>query len=544
MKEGLCFDKKSLKTVVGKTSDFNELAKDCVAFANAKGGELFIGVEDHDSLPPANQSIPSDLPERIVRRINELTVGVGIQANIVKAENGGEYVLLTVFRSASSVASTTKGGYFMRDSDQSRALMPDELIRLLDDKTAYCWETKVTLSVDWKNSDEHKLAKFVEDVKNSDRVSAFVKEKTTYELLEYYLMVHDNGMLTNLGVLWVGKREHRARLLYAPSVQYIKYDSEDNKINKLVWNDYSLNPKELIEAIWNQVPEWKESYEISDGLWRKTIPAFDEKVVREVLCNAIVHRPYTTRGDIFINMYPDKMTTKNPGRLPLGITVSNLLQKTSPRNEHLSKVFYDLHLMEKEGSGWDLIYQTLLSSGRNIPLPFEGDDYFEVLVERKIMSKEIVRLFEYIDDQYRISDSAKIALGIIMRAKIITSSDLTTALQLPADERLRKYVSSLLDEGIISSRGRGKGTKYFVNPTLISNAKANIQTTLKTIEPHRLKALIAEDLRYHPNSLVSDIHKRLPDVEYNYLQSTVRTMATEGILIPDGGRKFRRYRLP
>ena len=46
MKEGSLFDRKSLKTIIGKRADFNELAKDCVAFANAKGGHIHIGIED------------------------------------------------------------------------------------------------------------------------------------------------------------------------------------------------------------------------------------------------------------------------------------------------------------------------------------------------------------------------------------------------------------------------------------------------------------------------------------------------------------------
>lgn len=45
MEENEVFDKKSLKTVVGKTADFGELAKDCVAFANVRGGHLHIGIE-------------------------------------------------------------------------------------------------------------------------------------------------------------------------------------------------------------------------------------------------------------------------------------------------------------------------------------------------------------------------------------------------------------------------------------------------------------------------------------------------------------------
>ena len=36
--EGQEVDRKSLRAVTGKTTDWNEIAKDCIAFANATGG--------------------------------------------------------------------------------------------------------------------------------------------------------------------------------------------------------------------------------------------------------------------------------------------------------------------------------------------------------------------------------------------------------------------------------------------------------------------------------------------------------------------------
>lgn len=51
MEENKQFDKKSLRYVIGKTADFGELAKDCVAFANTNGGFLAIGIEDDAVLP-------------------------------------------------------------------------------------------------------------------------------------------------------------------------------------------------------------------------------------------------------------------------------------------------------------------------------------------------------------------------------------------------------------------------------------------------------------------------------------------------------------
>ncbi|MBK8348467.1 MAG: hypothetical protein IPL08_12900 [Saprospiraceae bacterium] len=72
------------------------------------------------------------------------------------------------------------------------------------------------------------------------------------------------------------------------------------------------------------------------------------EVVRELVVNALVHRTYTTRGDIFINIFPDRMEIHSPGRLPYGVTPKNILSQSIRRNEYLSKVFYDLGLMEKK----------------------------------------------------------------------------------------------------------------------------------------------------------------------------------------------------
>ena len=133
------------------------------------------------------------------------------------------------------------------------------------------------------------------------------------------------GGLAFLGALWLGKRNDRAKLLYAPTIHFLKFDEREQKVNKILWEDHSLNPKELIEAIWAQIPDWKEGVDIADGMFRKFIPNYEEEVIRELMANALVHRPYTTRGDIFINLYADHLEVVNPGLFPIGVTTSNIL---------------------------------------------------------------------------------------------------------------------------------------------------------------------------------------------------------------------------
>ena len=83
--EGQLIDQKSLRAVTGKTADWNEIAKDCIAFANASGGRLLLGIEDGQEAPPAGQQIPADLPDTLRRKLAERTVNVAVLPHVVTA---------------------------------------------------------------------------------------------------------------------------------------------------------------------------------------------------------------------------------------------------------------------------------------------------------------------------------------------------------------------------------------------------------------------------------------------------------------------------
>ncbi len=78
---------------------------------------------------------------------------------------------------------------------------------------------------------------------------------------------------------------------------------------------------------------------------------------------------------------------------------------------------------------------------------------------------------------------------------------------------------------------------------LINNANLNIPTSLKTIEPHRLNALIEEDLRLHPDSKLSEISSRLPDVDHKDIQTQIYNMVRQNHLKTTGSKSNRRYSL-
>ncbi len=540
--EGIEFDKKSLAVLTRANPGWDDLACDCVAFANARGGCVRIGIEDDEELPSPGQRVEASLVEQVRKRIPQLTVNVAISVQKVTTDTGGEFIELQVLR-APGIAATSDGRYFIRIADETKRLMPDELQRLLNDKGAYIWEAQTAQGVPRVCVDETKRAAFLKLIRASDRVSTFVKEKADDEVLDYYLFTkHD--LLTNLGVLWIGRREDRATLAHAPVIQFIKYDETGVKVNKLTWDDFSKNPMGLIEAVWTQVPDWRESYELPDGLFRKNIPHFDEVVVRELLANALVHRPYTMRGDIFLNLHPDRLEVHNPGLLPLGVTPNNILHTTVKRNELLAKVFYDLKLMEREGSGFDRMYEALLTTGRPAPVVLEGGDRVVVTVQRRIVKREVVDFVAKADQAFHLTQKERIALGLIAQHESITALHLAKFLELKETEDLKRWIDQLLNLDLVKKHGRTKGVEYFVDPGLLRKLDFKGSTTLKGIEKHRLRELVLRDLGIYQEASIGQIHKRIGmEIPLRKLQRTIYELCDDNLIMPKGERKGRRYLL-
>lgn len=542
MEENKNIDKKSLKFLNGKNTDWNELAKDCVCFANAQGGFIYIGIEDKATLPPEKQKISDrNLPDIIQKNIAHRTVNVGVAVTIETAENKAEYIQVQVFRNAQTIASTTDGKYYIRVHDECKPIPPDEMARLAADKNAFVWEEQITRRIQASQFDEAKRRIFLNDIRSSQRVSRFIKEMNGDEILDFYF-IQKNGFLTNLGILWIGKRNDRASLLYPPAIQVIRYDDKDEKVWKLLLDDYFANPKELLERVLDDVPDWQESVEVSEGMFRKNIPFFPIEVVRELVVNALVHRTYTTRGDIFINIFPDRLEIHSPGRLPFGVTPKNILSQSIRRNEHLSKIFYDLGLMEKEGSGYDLVYAKLLGSGKPLPLVKETDERVTVIVKKQFVSKEVVRLMDKASNEFSLKQKELISLGLLAQQQSYTALEISSILNQNEEVGLRNWLGRLIDLELVIKTGKGKGTQYAVNPEFIRKINFKGKTNLKNIEDYRLEELIYKDLTAYPNSGFGEIHQRIgKEINEYTVKRILKGMVAKDILMIEGAKRWARY---
>lgn len=534
-------DYKSIRKIRSGDKGFKELAVSCVAFANAQGGTLYLGIEDKSLVPLAEQTVTENEINDTVSRLHSLCFNVSLTSSgLIKHQNGGEYFMIIVAPSIKSIATTSDGKIYLRIADKCEPVRNEDIQRLSIEKGAYQWELLAT-RFSLADIPVENVKKFASDIRESDRVKDHVKQMSDLEIMEHYNLI-DGEIVTNLGVLWLGNAKQRSRISFPITVQYIVYNHLEQKVRKIEWHDNVLNPKELLLAIESEATELSYSYEFPDGLFRKQIRHYHPKVLRELLLNAFAHKSFTISSDIMICVYPDRMEISNPGGLPLGVTKDNILHQRHRRNPYFITIMSDLKLMEGEGSGYDLIYELNGMEAKRPPVIESSFNETKVTLYSDIQNVDVLPLLDYTLSNYKLSQKGYIAFGAIAAEAKMQATKLSAYLQLSDDERLRTYVEPLLKDGIINKKGTKKGTTYYINPKLIANSKANIKTSLKTIEPYALKALILEDLKYHPQSLISEIAERLPDVERSELTAMVYGMVDNEIR-SEGSKKLRRYSL-
>ena len=291
-----------------------------------------------------------------------------------------------------------------------------------------------------------------------------------------------------------------------------------------------------------KIPDWKESFEISDGIFRKNISLYDEIVVRELIANALVHRVYNMRGDIFINLHVDRLEIHNPGLLPLGVTPENIISQSIQRNIQLAQIFYALKLMEREGSGYDKIYEILLTNGKRLPEIREENDRVIVTIFPRIQNKETIKLIDKAIQDFQLTQKELICLGLIAQNNALTALELSSILDIKNETGIRHWLGNLLDNKIILSKGVKRGTKYYVNPEYLRKIDYKGKTNLRRIEPHRLRELIREDLRIYPGSSLGEIHARIgKEINLRALRGHLYAMVKSEILDSKGKTNSTKY---
>lgn len=198
--------------------------------------------------------------------------------------------------------------------------------------------------------------------------------------------------------------------------------------------------------------------------------------------------------------------------------------------------------MEREGTGYDKMYEVLLSNGTQLPEVTEGDDRVIVTIKKHITRDEVVRLVSRANEEFQLRQREIICLGLIAQHTTVSAIEFARLLNLQQPNAIRNWLGRLIDLELIKTKGKTKGVEYYINPDFLRKFNFKGKTNLKKIEDHRLRELIFQDLKIYPFSSVGELHHRIGDeIPIRKIKSQLKNMVKENALESMGETKGRRY---
>lgn len=416
----------------------------------------------------------------------------------------------------------TEKGYLERQGESLTGMNPQTLKRLLN-KPFYDFSAQAVPGIKVTDLDDkavQRLRQLLFQANNSNK--NYLNASTNQLLLDLGLKT-DKG-ITYAALILLAKKEVLNELL--PQCEIIfewrqlpgkrEYDFRRN------WREPFLK---IFDEIWDEIGNRNLRTPYLEGFVRREIPAFDQKVIREAILNAVAHRDYTGTGSVFIEASPEMLVITSPGGFLPGITPENVLYKKDWRNRRLAEIFEKTDLIERSGQGINLIFEQSAREGKGLP-DFQGTDDFQVVlrVPAQVKDTNFVRFLEKVATEKQISLSSD---HIIELERIREH-------QLFSKPEYKKY---FLEHGLIEQIRKTRGTKYILSHNYYTySGNAGIYTRLVGTSMEKTKELILKHLKNPKHSsTLTELCDIFPELKPKDISNILSKLKKEGKVIFRGG---------
>ena len=342
-----------------KSDETAKVVGDAIAcFASAAGGVVVLGVDDKATGQAAFVGTPADtawLRNRIRQLIN---TEVDVQEHQVV---DSRIVTVSVEPSPVPVSDTSKR-YRRRHGRDCHEMTARELGEFSLDRTTSDWSAAPTLhrSSDASVPAIEQLRKWLRATNEASRQE--LADSDTETMLRSLGLIGADGRLNRAGELLVIELPGREALVDLSCRAAPGADTEHRVDPGEA--PLALVLAEVEAAIRDRLP----TFEFASGLVVGRLSALPERMVRESLVNAVMHRDWAQRQAIRVELEGLQLTVTSPGGFMPGVsndTVITVPAKT--RNPKLASAMRALRLAEQEGSGIDRMFRDAISVG--LPKP-------------------------------------------------------------------------------------------------------------------------------------------------------------------------------
>lgn len=430
------------------------IAQTLVAFANADGGELLVGVEDSGEitgLPGFSAGELALLEEAPTTRVHTQTPLPTVRKYKLNID-GCDVLYFSVPKSTEYVHITSDGRCLQRRDLESIPVAAEAIQFDRKERKSREYDREF---IDGVSADDLSLD-LVRAV--ADQVMKGMSPERCLQYLE----------LGEYGLAQLRLRR-AALLLFAKSpskwhprlqIRILKIDGDE----LLTGEDYNVisdqlvsgNILTLIDRAWDALRPHLVQTRFDKTARFEQRSIYPELACREALLNAIAHRDYSDEGrGIEVYVFDSHLEVRNPGALLSSIRLDDIINQKGvhqSRNTYIARVLRELGYMRELGEGMRRIYDLMHKNELAPPkLQSSTDEFSITLTHHPLYSeKDLLWLSQF--DQCNLDREQKAVVLLGQDERVFSAQEVWDAVGIVDTEHYRKLVDSLTKLDILKNR--------------------------------------------------------------------------------------------
>lgn len=387
--EGHFSDLKAIEIAPGK------LTRTIAAFANADGGELYVGIaEDKQNNTRYWRGFPriEDANGHIQAFEPLFPLGNDFEYCFLTTDGESGFVLQIQVQKTADIKKASDGLIYLRRGAQSLPVSTPEAVKRLEyTKGISSFEAEpIDAEVELLSESIHTAAFMRDIVPAADPLTWLKKQR---------LIKNEKPVVA--GVLLFAE-DPQALIPKHCGVKIYRYKTRDAVGTR---ESLAFTPRTVEGNIYSQILSAVETATAVIEEIKKLGDASLENIqypteaIHEIVTNAILHRDYSAKDDIHIRIFDNRIEVESPGRLPAHITVENILNERYSRNGSLVRLINKFPDPPNKdvGEGLNTAFAAMQKLGLKPPVISERANSVMVAIRHEALASPETLILEYLE---------------------------------------------------------------------------------------------------------------------------------------------------
>lgn len=443
------------------------------AFSNGNGGVIILGISEKDGFTPVPQFDARAMQEALSAECGKLTPPVRPDTAIVRFE--GTNILVAQIQPMPAIDRpcyvTARGRYqgsYIRTGDGDRRLTQYEIDRMIENHVQPRFDDDIVPDATIDDLDPVMVSQFTSRQRMlHPRIFASRDDRTI--LVNMHVAKHDgDGTLrpTLGGIMALGSFPQqffpRLNVTFTAFAGVTKTETMDDERRFLDASTIVGPIPMMIDDALNAVAKNMKTGAVVEGAFRKDVPDYPLKAVREAVANALMHRDYSpdARGSqVQVNLYADRLEILNPGGLYGNVTIDDLGTSgiSASRNQFLSNILETTpypnggFVVENRGTGYQVIEEELQNALMPEPKPLSTLTFFSLTFDKRRVSHSEKQLANTTDIPHAI-------IALLRQRHSASAREMAEASGL-SRSTIANNLRKLIKDGIVEPTQPGRSPK-------------------------------------------------------------------------------------